>query len=101
MEALGLAIGIAGLYSICFEAVDKARSYKEYEFESQFSILRFKISEHRLREWARNVGIADNKLKDEHHHILDNPEFNIRACQLLSMIHHIFSNTLDISLFGS
>ena len=98
MEALGLAIGIAGLYNTCLEAVKKVKSYKEYEFESQYTITQFDTCGIRLRKWAIDVGIADNKLKNKHHDKLDDPEFNSRAGQILYMIQQIFSNMHDISL---
>lgn len=98
MEVLGLVIGIAGLYSTCLEAVNKVKSYKAHDFESSYTIARFNVYELRLRRWADDVGIADNKLKDKHHDKLDDPEINAATSQILCIIREIFSNTQDMSL---
>lgn len=96
MEAVGLAIGIAGLaglFSACKEAVEQVDSYRRFGFESRQIMARFDVDKFLFQRWADHVGIADNKLKEVHHTSLDNVAVALTISETLSTIQEILKNT--------
>src|SRR5277367_1689982 len=96
MEAIGLAVGVAGLaglFSTCLDVVDKVDSYRDYGFESRSIVAQFEADKLLFQKWAQSVGIDKGKLKDTHHRDLDNPETVSMVERILSSIQEIFSRT--------
>jgi hypothetical protein len=96
MEPIGFTIGVVGLtglFSVCLDVIDKVDSYKDYGVESRSIIAQFKADKHLFTKWAQDVGIDKNKLKNNYHSYLDNPETNLIVQEILSSIQEIFSKT--------
>lgn len=89
MEAVGLAVGVAGLaglFSACLDAVEKFDDYKDFGHESQFLATQFEADKLRLRQWGQTVGIINDNLLSFHHRALDDKDTLFMAKQILSMI---------------
>jgi hypothetical protein len=96
MEPIGFTVGVvglAGLFSVCLDVIDKMDSYKEFGLESRTIIAQFKADKHLFTKWAQDVGIDKNKLKNNYHTRLDNQETNSIVQEILSSIQEIFSKT--------
>jgi hypothetical protein len=96
MEPIGFAVGVvglAGLFSVCLDVIDKVDSYKEFGVESRSVIAQFEADKHLLTKWAQDVGIDKDKLNINHHGHLDNPATNLIVQKILSSIQEIFSKT--------
>ena len=96
MEPIGFTIGVvglAGLFSVCLDLIDKVDSYKKFGLESRSIVAQFKADKHLFTQWAQDVGIDKNKLKNNYHARLDNQETNSIVQEILSSIQEIFSNT--------
>ncbi|KAH6676757.1 hypothetical protein B0J14DRAFT_360351 [Halenospora varia] len=96
MEPISFTVGIvglAGLFSVCLDVIDKVDSYKDYGLESRSISAQFDADKHLFTKWAQDVGIDKNKLKDSHHGLLDNPETNLIIQKILSSIQEIFGKT--------
>ncbi len=80
MEPISFTVGIvglAGLFSVCLDVIDKVDSYKDYGVESRSIIAQFDADKHLFTKWAQDVGIDKDKLKNSHHGLLDNPKTNL------------------------
>jgi hypothetical protein len=96
MEPIGFAVGVvglAGLFSVCLDVINKVDSYEEFGVESRSIIAQFKADKHLFTKWAQDVGIDKDKLNNNCHSHLDNPETNLIVQQILSSIQEIFSKT--------
>ena len=96
MEPISFTVGIvglAGLFSVCLDVIDKVDSYKEFGLESRLIVAQFKADKHLFTQWAQDVGIGKNKLKNKYHTRLDNQEINSIVQGILSSIQEIFSKT--------
>ena len=96
MEPIGFAVGVvglAGLFSVCVDVIDKVDSYKEFGVESRSIIAQFEADKHLFTKWAQDVGIDKNKLKNNYHPRLDHQETNSIVQDILSSIQEIFSKT--------
>lgn len=96
MEAVGLAIGIAGLaglFSTCLDLIDKANSYRDYGPESRSVVAQFEADKLLFRRWAKSVGIEEGNPKDNHHSALDNPATALVVVKILSSIQETFNET--------
>jgi hypothetical protein len=96
MEPIGFTVGVvglAGLFSVCLDVIDKVDSYKEFAVESRSIIAQFEADKHLFTKWAQDVGIDKAKLNSNCHSHLDDPETNRIVQKILSSIHEIFSKT--------
>lgn len=96
MEPTGLAIGVvglAGLFSVCLDVIDKADSYKDYGMESRLIAVQFEADKHLFAKWAHDVGIDSHKPESSHHSSLDDLETNLIVEKVLSSIQEIFTKT--------
>jgi hypothetical protein len=93
MEIAGLAFGVSGLFTICLELIERVESYKTFEAHSRHLVARFEANKLKLREWAGNVGISDDKLLDGHHTRLDHPEVASVVRTILLSLCEIFQKS--------
>ena len=96
MEPIGFAVGVvglAGLFSVCLDVIDKVDSYKDFGVESRSIIAQFEADKHLFTNWAQDVGIGKDKPEDNYHNHLDNPKTNLIVQKILSSIQEIFSKT--------
>ncbi|KAF7510178.1 hypothetical protein GJ744_007077 [Endocarpon pusillum] len=75
MEFAGLALAIPGLLTSCLDLIERVDSYKSFNIHSRQLVVRCEASKLRLQKWASSVGVSDGKLSDQHHTLLDLPEF--------------------------
>ncbi|KAH6693771.1 ankyrin repeat-containing domain protein [Plectosphaerella plurivora] len=99
MEAAGFAVGIAGLaglFSACLEAVNRAQSYRSFASDAKALDLQFTATKVRLENWGRAVGIldlaqaangADNAPR--HHPALDNVQIQKAALDVFGFVKEI------------
>jgi len=73
MEFVSLAIGVVSLYNISIDVLNRVCDYKEFQFETQTTLLRYEASKLKLQNWAKALGICDGKLLDSHDPRLDEP----------------------------
>ncbi|KAM0235337.1 hypothetical protein ACHAP5_009732 [Fusarium lateritium] len=74
MEAVGLAVGLVGLFSTCLEAVQRIDSYKTAGRDSRLLCAQIDATMHLFERWGDSVGIGKGKLSDNHHPALDDPK---------------------------
>ncbi|KAM0211955.1 hypothetical protein ACHAQI_005109 [Fusarium lateritium] len=74
MEAVGLAVGLVGLFSTCLEAVQRIDSYKTAGRDSRLLCAQIDATMHLFERWGDSVGIGKGKLSDNHHPALDEPK---------------------------
>jgi Prion-inhibition and propagation len=98
MEPVSFAVGIvglAGLFSVCLDVVDKVDSYKDFSVDSHAIVAQFDADKHRFKKWCQAVGYEKTKLRDNHHGDLDNPEISSIVLKILLSIEQIFTSTED------
>jgi hypothetical protein len=96
MEPISFTVGIvrlAGLFSVCLDFIDAVDSYKEFGLESRSIVAQFKADKLLFTQWAQDVGIGKNKLKNNYHTRLDDQEIKSIVQEILSSIQEIFSHT--------
>jgi hypothetical protein len=86
-------VGLSGLFSTCLDVIDRVESYKDFGIESRSISSQFEADKLLFRRWAKEVGISDRGLKDDHHEDLDNREIALIVEKLLISIQEIFSVT--------
>jgi hypothetical protein len=91
MEAVGLVVGIVGLFSSCLDALDRFDSYKDFEAESSAIVAQFEADKTRFRKWGQHVGIDQHRLRENHHEALDDPE----VLSVVEYILGVIENPLD------
>lgn len=74
MEAVGLAVGLVGLFSTCLETVQRIDSYKTAGRDSRLLGAQLNATMHLFERWGDSVGIGKGKLSDNHHPALDDPK---------------------------
>lgn len=101
MEIAGLAVGVvglAGLFSVCQDAIEQINTYKNIGPEYRSSEARFKLSKQIFQSWADDVGISGIKMRESHHPKLDDPAVASVVKQALLSIYEIFHVTRNTSL---
>ncbi|RYP82119.1 hypothetical protein DL770_005683 [Monosporascus sp. CRB-9-2] len=96
MEPVGLAVGIAGLaglFSVCLDVIDKVDSYKDYGIDSRSITAQFEADKHLFKIWARDVGFEKGNLNNRHHDRLDSPDTRAIIEKLLASINEIFGKS--------
>ena len=93
MEVAGLLVGVAGLFSVCTDILDKVQSYKGSEHESHQLMTRFEAEKFKLYEWAKLVGIRGGVILDDHHARLDDLAVRSIVYQILCSIIELFPYT--------
>lgn len=88
MEAVGLAVGVAGLFSACIDLVERIDAYKDFGIESRSMMSRFEADKIRFKRWGSNVGFHDGKYEGTHDPQLHNSELEV-------VIKHILNSTLE------
>lgn len=96
MEAVGLGIGIPGIFAACLDLVERVELYRSFGAHSQQLIARFEASKLKLQEWAQAVGIANGTLLENHHIRLDIPEVAAVVKPILYSLCDIFDTTEQI-----
>ncbi|KAF4964271.1 hypothetical protein FSARC_7826, partial [Fusarium sarcochroum] len=86
MEAVGLAVGVAGLFSACLEAVEKVQTYRSFSAESHVLEIRFQAGKVLFEQWGRRVGFEKAGLSEQHAHELDKPEISSAVTNVLQII---------------
>ncbi|CAJ0544352.1 Ff.00g035730.m01.CDS01, partial [Fusarium sp. VM40] len=74
MEAVGLAVGLVGIFSTCLEAVQRIDSYKTAGRDTRLLRAQLNATMHLFERWGDSVGIGKGKLSDNHHPALDDPK---------------------------
>ena len=91
MEAAGLAVGIASLFTACLEVLERVDAYKDFDVESHHALALFDAGKARLQRWGAEMDISGGRLKDPHDPRLDNPEINLVIRKLLDNAIEIFA----------
>ncbi|KAH6664589.1 ankyrin-1 [Halenospora varia] len=58
MEPIGLTVGViglAGLFSVCLDVIDKVDSYKDYGVKSRSIVALFEGYKHLFKKWAQDI----------------------------------------------
>ena len=100
MEVAGLvfgAVGVAGLFSICIDVLEKVDVYRDFDITSKQLLVRFETEKSKLREWATAVGIEENTLLDQHHPRFDDKNVYPLVERILYIIQELFSKTDHLS----
>lgn len=95
MEPVGLAVGIvglAGLFSVCLETINRIDSYKHFGVESRSIIVQFEADKLLFKKWSSDVGLDKSNRKEDFQNELDNPEINLIARKILLSIQEIFTD---------
>lgn len=79
MEAIGLVVGVAGLFSACLECLDLVDSARNYEHESEVLIAKLDIQRVRLQIWGDLVGLGSSQ-NAEDLELLGRQEFGVKRC---------------------
>lgn len=77
MEPVGLAVGVlglAGLFSVTLDAVDRFESWRNFTDESHLVRTLLEGQKLRLRLWGRAVGFDDGHVSATHHEALDDSQ---------------------------
>lgn len=74
METVGLAVGVAGLFTACIELVDRIDAYQHFGIESRSLISRFEADKIRFKRWGSGVGFHNGQWEETHNPQLDNHE---------------------------
>lgn len=99
MEPVGLTVGIvglAGLFSVCLDVIDKVDSYKDFGVESRSIVAQFEADKYLFTKWAQDVGLDKEQLEGKFNNSLDNPKTCFIVHNILSSIQEIFSKTEGI-----
>ncbi|EKJ76554.1 hypothetical protein FPSE_03314 [Fusarium pseudograminearum CS3096] len=89
MEAVGLVLGVAGLFSTCIEAVEKVQSYRSFGPDSSTINTRFQTAKVLLEQWGRSVGFENGILLATHNENLDDPDTVVAVKDVLNIIKSI------------
>lgn len=95
MEPVGLGIGViglAGLFTACLDAIDRAKAYKSYAFDSEALRVQFDGHKLRLEEWGRNVGLTRGQLEHGHHGRLDDSDTRKLVEDILNIIRKVIED---------
>ena len=95
MEPVGLAVGIvglAGLFSLCLDVIEKVETYKDFGTDSQSLIAQFEADKLRFKRWGEKVGFKNQKLSDDSHKDLDDSETMASIRKILSSIQELGSS---------
>lgn len=97
MEPVSLVLGVvglAGLYTSCLDAFDKARNYKTFRADARELHVQLDVERLRLSQWGQRVGFdqSHDTLRDHHHSALDNPKIFQTVRQALTAIKDIFES---------
>jgi hypothetical protein len=89
MEPVGIALGVvglAGLFSVCLDSIDRYRAYKSFTSDSE--ALDVQLGAHRLRleEWGHAVGIDQDKPSPAYNRRLEDPKTSVLVADLLRII---------------
>ena len=102
MEPVGLAVGVvglAGLFSICLDALQRFDSYKTIGRDSRQLDAQLSATIHLFERWGEGVGINQGKLSKAHHPDLDDPRTFLVIQRLLGSINE-FLHTNDVTNRG-
>ncbi len=89
MEATGLAVGLAGLFSTCLDIIEKIDYYRDFGVESRSLIAQFEADQVRFREWGKQVGISDASCREHRHQALNDPVISSAVEKILQSIKEI------------
>lgn len=92
MEVASLVLGVAGLFSVCMDVLDRVSNYKEFSTQSRQTVVLFEANKVRLKEWAAYAGIENGVLKDSHHVRLDEPDILSAIKLVLEEISTLFDS---------
>jgi HET-S-like prion-inhibition and propagation protein len=95
MQPVGLCtgvIGLAGLFTACLDAIDRAKTYKSFAFDSEALRVQFDGHNLRLEEWGRKVGLDRGKLGAGHHGRLNDPDTRKLAEDILNTIQKVIED---------
>ncbi|KAH8592643.1 prion-inhibition and propagation-domain-containing protein, partial [Bisporella sp. PMI_857] len=101
MEPIGLAAGLtglAGLFSVCLDVIDKVDSYKDFGFESRLIIAQFEADKLLFTQWAQTVGISEDNHRNNCSNFIINTEMIEVVRNILFSIQEIFSKTSSTML---
>ncbi|KAL6858187.1 hypothetical protein ACO1O0_005643 [Amphichorda felina] len=84
LEIVGLAFGVAGLYSSCIDAAERVQAYNSFKSDSQVLDAQFNAERLRLEIWGERIGLKhliphggklpDQPLDKNIHRALRNPK---------------------------
>ncbi|XEV07499.1 hypothetical protein FSHL1_012786 [Fusarium sambucinum] len=89
MEAVGLVIGVAGLFSAVLEAAEKVQSYRSFGSDSSTLQTRFQTTKVLLEQWGHSVGCSNGVLSAQHSAKLDNPDIGGAVEKVLKITQEI------------
>jgi hypothetical protein len=97
-EAIGVVLGVAGLFSACLDCLELVDSARNYEHESEVLVAKLDIQRVRLQIWGDLVGLTSEHSSDEPE-TLTRQEFGVKRC--LEGIRRALTNSQDlISRYG-
>jgi hypothetical protein len=101
MEAAGLAfgvVGLAGLFNVCLEIIEKVDTYKDFGQESRSIIAQFEADKLWFRKWGEAVGINELPQTGGRHRDLDDPRIYSSVENILASIRELHNSAENIQL---
>ncbi|OAA76622.1 ankyrin [Akanthomyces lecanii RCEF 1005] len=101
MEPVGLAVGVvglAGLFSVCLDAVQRFDAWKKFGDELATLGVRVEVQRLRLDKWGQAVGLKQNSASDiegHHHPALDDARTSRTVKTLLTTIQEVFTRKVS------
>lgn len=101
MEPVGLAVGIAGLaglFSVGLDILEIVDSYKDFAVDSRAIIAQFEADKLLHQKWGKCVGIYKDKLDENYHENLNDPQTFSSVEKILSSIKEL-DDSADTGVF--
>jgi Prion-inhibition and propagation len=96
MEAVGLAVGLAGLASLfgtCSQILEHVSSFRNFEHDSRVLFSRFEVEKLAFKQWGERVGFIDGRVQEPYHRNLDDIHCRRIVQNSLISIQDIVNNT--------
>ena len=91
-EAIGLLLGLAGLYSSCIDAFDQIRAARSFARDYEILTTRFDARKARFLQWGDGVGLLCDVHDGRHPH-LDSPSLRPAIERVLHCIKMLLTDT--------
>lgn len=91
-EAIGLLLGLAGLYSSCIDAFDQIRAARSFARDYEILSTRFDVRKARFLQWGDGVGLLCDAHDGRHPH-LDSPSLRPAVERVLHCIKMLLTDT--------
>ena len=94
-EAIGLILGIAGLYSACIDAFESIRAARSFGRDYEILSTRFDVRKARLLQWGDGVGLL-HEPQDGRNANLDSPSLRPAVERVLHCIKMLLTDTENL-----